>query len=250
MIKKYIKNFNYTSYFFVSFSLIIFHLILIIFWPSTLFLVEIPPEITPGISKHTELHTELSPAEIIEALFYFIAFVTSLKNLLVFKSERKISTFILIISFLLFAEETSWMQHYINYSLPIIQKFNAQNEVNIHNLFIFQGGQLRGENFSLYLLLKSQNIFRILFCFYFFFLPIISQKKVFKKYFKKYIFLKPSKNFIISLGITLSFNIILTLFFGYKSPLRNPIAEFRELIYSIYICFYIIDLRRRYYGSK
>ena len=119
--------------------------------------------------------------------------IISKYNLLILKFERKISLFILVISFLLFAEETSWMQHYLNYSLPIIQNINAQNEVNIHNLFFFQGGSLRAEKFSLNLLLKSQNIFRILFCFYFFFLPLISQRKVFKKYFKKYIFLNQVK---------------------------------------------------------
>lgn len=240
MLKKYLKNFNNKRYILTTFFIIIFHLILIIFWPFSSFLVKIPPEIAPGITKPTEF----SPAEIIEAIFYFIAFVTSLKNLLIFKSERKISFFILVISFLLFAEETSWMQHYLNYSLPIIQNINAQNEVNIHNLFFLKGGSLRAGDFSLDLLLKAQNIFRILFCFYFFFLPLISQKKIFKKYFKEYTFLKPKKSLLISLVIALSFNIILTLFFGYYSPLRIPIAEFRELIYSSYICLYIIDLRR------
>jgi len=237
-----IKNSNNKRYFFIPFFLIIFHLILIIFWPYSSFLVKIPPEIAQGLSNPNEY----SPAEISEAIFYFIAIITSLKNLLIFKSERKIYFFIFLISFILFAEETSWMTHYLNYSIPIIENINAQNEVNIHNLFFFQGGSLRDGNFSLDYLLKSQNLFRILFCFYFFLLPLISQKKVFKKYFKKYIFLKPSKNFIISLVITLSFSIVITLIYGYNSPLKNPIAELRELIYSAYICFYILDLRKPY----
>ena len=184
MIKKYLKNFNNKRFIYTTFFIIILHLILIIFWPSSQFLVRIPREIAPTLTEETEF----SPAEIIEAVFYFIAFVTSLKNLLILKSERKISFFVCIISFLLFAEETSWMQHYLNYSLPIIQNINAQNEVNIHNLFFLNGGHLRDGNFSLDLLLKAQNIFRILFCFYFFFLPLISQKKYLKSTLKNILF--------------------------------------------------------------
>ena len=234
----FIKNAVKRKYFLISFSLILFHLILIIFWPYTSFLVQLPE-----LSSYTLKHTEFSPVEIMQAVLYFIAFITSLKNLLINKSEKKIFFVILIISFILFAEETSWMQHYLNYSLPLIENINTQNEVNIHNLFFFQHGSLRDGNFSLSLLLKSQNLFRILFCFYFFFLPLISLKKEFKMFFKKYNFLKPNKFFTFSLSTTLLFNIVITLIMGYPSVISNPIAEFRELIYATYICLYILDLR-------
>ena len=237
----FIKNSVKRKYFLISFSLILFHLILIIFWPFTSFLVQLPE-----LSSYTLKHTEFSPVEIMQALLYFIAFITSLKNLLIQKSEKKTFFVILIITFLLFAEETSWMQHYTNYSLPLIQNINVQNEVNIHNLYFLQFGSLRDGNISLNLLLKSQNLFRILFCFYFFFLPLISLNKGFKMFFKKFKFLKASKYFTISLSITLLFNIVLTLLMGYPSGLSNPIAEYRELIYATYICLYILDLRSPY----
>ena len=238
----FIKSSNKKRYFLIALCVIILHLILIIFWPFSSFLVKLPDIYSENFNQN-----EFSPAEIMQAILYFIAFVTCLKKLLIKNSERKIFFIILIITFILFAEETSWMQHYLKYSLPLFQNINAQNEVNIHNLFLLESKSLRSGNLNLEdLLLNSQNLFRILFCFYFFFLPLISFKKAFKKYLKKYIFFRPSKFFTISLSISLLFNIILTLFFGYPSELSNALAELRELIYATYICLYIIDLRIPY----
>ena len=238
MNKFIFKNYYINKYFLISFSLILLHLILIIFWPFSSYLVDVQ-EVYPEIIRKTEF----SPAEIMQSILYLIAFMISLKNLLYKKYQRKTFFIITIVILILFGEETSWLQHYINYSIPAIQNINAQNEVNIHNLFIFQPYRfLRDGNITLDLLLKSQNLFRIFFCFYFFFLPLIMVFKPFKNSFMKYIFLKPSRGFTISLSITLLFNIIITLLYVYPSSIINPIAEFRELIYATYICLYITEL--------
>jgi len=240
------------KYLFITFFLVIFQLSLILFWPNSAFLVSLPQNICPRIHNIYEYDllscSEYSIAEILQALSYLLAFIFSIRSYLKNKSKRVALGILSFSLFILFAEETSWLQHYFDYSIPSIEILNNQEEVNIHNLFFLQGGSLRSNNINLFILFKAQNLFRLSFITFFYILPLLSINKIFKKYFKKYNLYKPSNLLIANLSICLIINLLLA--FNSETPslvltnpsLANPIAECRELIYALFILLYSFEL--------
>ena len=179
------------------------------------------------------------------AFFYFAAMAISLLTFFRLKRKKHFSLFYAAFSLLCFCEETSYLGHYINYSIPYINNLNVQNEVNLHNLPFFHGGSLRYSSFSIGLLFKAQNLFRISFCFYFFCIPLLAKNKFLSIFLEKIGYVLVRNSFQISLFVTLIINVFVTLFYAYSyqtsDPILNSIAEVREMTYSVYIFTYALS---------
>ena len=109
-------------------------------------------------------------AETLSAVFYLMGMLLAV--LAIFKNDRVFLPIVwAILCFIFLGEETSWFQRVFDYSVPSIENINAQNEFNLHNLNVFQGGSLMDTPFALSNLMKSQNLFRIGFFGYFLLIP-------------------------------------------------------------------------------
>lgn len=176
--------------------------------------------------------------ENLTATFYMVALIFSFLS--IFK-RKPIFLPILwtILCFIFLGEETSWFQRLFDYSVPAVQNINAQNEFNLHNLEIFQGGSLLYSPITLKTFCKSQNLFRLGFFGYFILLPLSLKSKTIKKLFFKIGYHKPSNNFTM----TLSFIFFLSFFLVMLPPtinLKSPLAEIREMLYAFFIMIYAI----------
>jgi hypothetical protein len=116
--------------------------------------------------------------EYLSALFYLLGFFVSLIS--ISRNEHVLLPILWAVLCLLFlGEETSWFQRVFHYSVPFIEQRNAQDEFNIHNLKIFEGGHLTdimGEfdrKKLLNVLLGSQTLFQIGFFGYFVIIPLL-----------------------------------------------------------------------------
>ena len=218
------------------YALSLIYCILFIFWPDSYTLLT---------------YTEYGLVETLTALFYLITFSVCLYALFQRnKNKKALICFFLFFSLLCFLEETNWLQNYFFYSIESIQSLNSQNQVNIHNLKVFQGGSLLKSNLSFSIFLKSQNIFRIFFSTYFVFLPILYRINYkIKKSLDKINYLNPDNYFLFTLLINLILNLLLLfLIQGNKFEFQyaKSLAESRELLYSMYIfsySFYLTDLK-------
>ncbi len=80
---------------------------------------------------------------LVASVLFFVLFVKRRDSNKIFfmRTDRNIFFFLLgCLFFLGFGEEISWGQRIIGFQTPeLLSKFNAQNEVNIHNLQIFHG---------------------------------------------------------------------------------------------------------------
>ena len=175
--------------------------------------------------------------ETMTVIFYLIGFIMAL---VAFFSNRKLLVALIwaVIIFIFLGEETSWFQRIFNYSVPAIEDVNAQKEFNFHNLDIFQGGSVIEDGFSLSVLLKSQNLFRLGFFGYFLVVPLLMYIPKLKKIANKVGYVQPSKLFIIVLLVVfvLSFALAPMVEFNVKMS----IAETREMLYSFFILIYVI----------
>jgi len=190
-------------------------------------------------------HSEESFIEILSALFYLFSFIICCFS---FKKRKNFFILIyLILSFLFLMEETNWLQLFFDYSVPSIERLNSQNEVSIHNLYIFRHGGLRGSSLNLFILFDSQNLFRLFFGSIFFILPTLNYKyKVIYDNLRKIGYRSPTKSLIITLIFLLITNIICTISVPYASDHSTIFAEIRELTYSFYICYYSYEYMKNY----
>ena len=136
--------------------------------------------------------------ENLTAIFYLVALIICLLS---FVKDRRfyLALIWVFLCFIFLGEETSWFQRLFKYSVPTIEQMNAQDEFNIHNLEIFQGGSILGDSFSLSSLLKSQNLFRLGFFGYFLILPLFNLVPKIKRLLNKIRYSNPDKRFRIAL---------------------------------------------------
>jgi hypothetical protein len=142
-----------------------------------------------------------------------------------------------------FGEETSWLQHQLGYATPgVVSGINSQGEFNLHNLSIFQGGELLGKNrenreIGLSLLLKSQHLFQLGFFAYFLVLPILTLTPTIALITKlrvPYPGWRLFGNIWLSIGLTILFTV-------FANEATKPIiAETRELLYALTILVFLI----------
>lgn len=108
---------------------------------------------------------------LIASIIFFLTFLKdkSGNDFKFFKTKKNIFFLLLGITFFLgFAEEISWGQRIFNLSTPeILNKYNIQKEMSIHNLTFFQVRTAEGRRKSNWALLLHINVHFILFSFIF-----------------------------------------------------------------------------------
>ena len=140
--------------------------------------------------------------------------------------------------FFFIGEETSWGQRFFHYSVPAVEQMSAQNEFNLHNLEIFQGGHLTNPSIGLSAFLKSQNLFRLGFFSYFLVIPVMMYIPIFKELMSKVGYTMPDKGFTIVLLLVFVLSFVLVPFSS--SSIRSSFAETREMLYAFFIMSYVI----------
>jgi len=180
--------------------------------------------------------------ESLSAIFYFLGIVCCLIAI----SQKKFVIFSYLWLFLcviFLGEETSWFQRNLNYSVPQIESINIQSEFNIHNLNIFHGSHLIDEQGYFQIdfrkMLNAQNLFRIGLFFYFLILPLAFRINKGKSLLIKIGYPNPSTLLVLSMWGAIILSIVLAFFSN--SPIRSALAEIREMLYALFIFFYIFS---------
>jgi hypothetical protein len=181
--------------------------------------------------------------ESLSALFYLAGFTVCLYRIIrKFHGSRKWLYLWCFLCFIFFGEEISWFQRIFNYTaFPFMENLNAQGEVNIHNLNIFQGGHwieaISSNKFSLKMFLSSQNIFRLCFFIYFLLIPVIVYRGKLIILKNKINFPVPEMRFVITVWPILILSFVLAAFSSELT--KASIAETREMFYALFILIYV-----------
>jgi virulence-associated protein VapD len=224
---------------FLNPRLFIYPLVISVFFIATFFF---------GLREFSFLRGENGLIEILTALFYILALKVSIYGIFSRKNFRK-SYFVLwlFLSFIFFGEETSWLQHQLNYQTPDkIADMNMQKELNIHNFKWFQGGSIleeNGLNQGLATLHTSQNLFRLGFVVYFLFLPIIGYLKQNTWLIRTLKFPYAGRSLLLYIWIPIAISIILAALSEGKT--KSFIAETREMHYAFSIFTYLLLMATR-----
>ncbi|MGI9455619.1 MAG: hypothetical protein ACR2NU_03610 [Aeoliella sp.] len=143
----------------------------------------------------------------------------------------------LFLSVIFFGEEISWGQRVIDYSTPEFLSSNFQNEANFHNLPFWTPKVIRGPSD----LLTSQGLFYLGFFTYFCVLPFLQRLGPFQKILDRVSFPTTPIVLLIFLWIPilLSFGLASGISYG---PLRDAIAETREMCFALAVLSYILCL--------
>lgn len=177
--------------------------------------------------------------ENLSALFYFFGIIFSI--LAVIKVRPKSTAVVwLLLCVLFLGEETSWFQRYFGYSVPFVEDLNAQKEFNIHNFYLLQGGKIADPSgdFSIKMLFKSQNLFRIGFLGYFLLLPILFRFTRLRDSMLKLGYRAPPTAFTMAVLVVVLPTFIAAVF-APTPEIKAVIAETREMIYAFFIMTYI-----------
>ena len=190
------------------------------------------------------LSTEDSLIEYLSFIFFFLASVILFYLFVITKSEAKDfflksrrNYFILLLGLFFFCcagEEISWGQRIIGIgTTEYMKENNAQKEINIHNLFVFQATD-RNNNIKsgLDMLITSQKIFAYIWIIYCLMIPAI------------YRFSARSKKFLnrisfpvipLWLGILFPINHLLSKIFEsmHLFPQLTPITETKETDFAL-----------------
>jgi hypothetical protein len=153
-------------------------------------------------------------------------------------SKFQIPILWVVLCLVFLGEETSWFQRIFDYSIPEVEQINTQNEFNLHNLNMFQGGRLTNSTIKLSDFFKSQNLFRFGFFAYFLAIPLMINIPMVKGLMSKVGYHKPDTGF--TLGLLLVF--VLSFVFAPFSPsnVRSALAETREMLYAFFIMLYVM----------
>jgi len=181
--------------------------------------------------------------EYLSALFYLVGFFAGLIS--IHKNGHILFTLLWTALCLIFlGEETSWFQRLLHYSVPFIERQNAQNEFNIHNLNIFNNTSLTlalaESDYIAFIkaLLSPRSLFQIGFFCYFSVIPVFSHNKTINKSLSSLGYKKPDTGFIIA--------IIAVIFTCYSMSFNTPpdvehgLSETREMLYAYFIMTYIL----------
>jgi hypothetical protein len=188
------------------------------------------------------LLTEHGFIEFFSAITYLIGIFFAIKS--VKKSNGLLRAHFLLWTFLaivFFGEETSWLQHYLQYPTPsFFQVHNIQGELNFHNIDTDDGSMINAYgsgNFNISILFKAQVLFNLGFAIYFLILPLIaflipSIHRLIRKFSVPIIGMNTVFLFWIPIGVS-----VLMAFSGLaiQTYLRNYVGETREMFYAFTI---------------
>ncbi len=191
-----------------------------------------------GNAEHvSDLTREDGIIESLSAMFYLAGLLISIAA--VCKSNSKILPILwVILCFIFLGEETSWFQRIFHYSVSEVEQINEQKEFNLHNLPIFQGGNLSDSSIELSDFLKSQNLFRLGFFGYFLAIPLLIYIPKFKKLISKIAYKKPDTAFTLVLLVIFATSFILAILSS--KEIKSALAETREMLYAFFIMLYVI----------
>ena len=191
-----------------------------------------------------EITDEGGIIESLSALFYFLGIICSL-YFLVFKrsSFRTVLSLWVFFCFVFLGEETSWFQTIFNYQTPSwMASVNKQQEFNIHNLVILQGGGWVDDGsvnkFNVKMLFSSQNIFRMFYFVYFLIIPLLTYAGKLEFIRKKIAYPVPDWRFIAAIWITVFVSFGLSIISSEVT--KAGLAEIREMFYAFFICSYLL----------
>jgi len=156
----------------------------------------------------------------------------------------------LFLTLVFFAEETSYLQHYIGYETPeYFLKVNEQKEFNFHNIFTSAESLVdavgRGGRFDIKILLKAQNLFNIGFAFYFLLLPFLAfYNSRLKNILNNFCIPIIGIRFILSIWLPIFFSVLVSFTdINNTTYLRSYYGETREMFFAFTIMLYIYICR-------
>lgn len=150
-----------------------------------------------------------------------------------------------VICLVCLGEETSWFQRWIGYSVPAVERLNAQSEFNLHNLQILHGGEVlddaRHVRVGWRTLLNAQALFRIGLGVYFLALPLGCINRRIRALLEWFGYPKPPALFVLSMWAVLIPSFVLAFF---SNPLiKTAVAETREMLYAFFVFLYLLTLQ-------
>jgi hypothetical protein len=141
-------------------------------------------------------------------------------------------------------EEVSWFQRVFDYSVPFVEQNSTQAEFNLHNLNIINTGRVLNADgsleFSVMSIVSSQNLFRLGFFGYFLALPLASLLPFFQRFLDRFEYVRPSTAFLVAVWSVIFISFVLA--FITVAPVKDYVAEMREIIYSAVIFIYTLSL--------
>jgi hypothetical protein len=192
------------------------------------------------VETQRALAAENGPVELALALFYLAAMALAAYGAVQTSGALRwylVLWMLLCLAF--FGEETSWFQHMLHYETPSwMTEKNAQGEFNLHNLEIFQGGQLVGAEFRWRSLLRAQNLFNLGFVAYFFGLPLLASGAAGRRLLPRLKIPYPGKRLVAFAFLPLAVSAALTLLAGTQET-KATVAETREMICALVILTFV-----------
>jgi len=178
--------------------------------------------------------------ENLSALFYLFGFLIC--GFLIFKRGRQAFLVIwCILCFFFLGEETSWFQRIFDYSVPMVENHNEQDEFNLHNLDLLYEEPMVTEDgefqFSLSALLKPQNLMKLGFFSYFLMIPLLHLVPKFERFCSVLGYPKPPLAFLLTIWPPLLLSYIFTFLYNQSN---HGIVETREMLYALFILLYIV----------
>ena len=105
----------------------------------------------------------------------------------------------------------SWLQRPFGFSVPAVERINAQGEFNLHN--ILQKGYWTGDDgFDPFALPHSQNLFRVGFVGFFLIVPLlVSKGKGVRAFASRIGYVRPSNAFLLGIWSVVAVSVVLTI---------------------------------------
>jgi len=181
--------------------------------------------------------------ETLSAVFYLMGCVICASRLWTSRGQPKALLVLwMFLCFLFFAEEISWFQRLFDYPTPeLVRSFNAQGELNLHNLTFWSGTSpyraLETKEYDLRLLTSSATIFKVGFFTYFLALPLILRAGWGRRLTDWQAFPTVRASFLLSLCSTMLVSFALAL--CSREPTTKSIVETREMLYAVFIALYV-----------
>lgn len=145
---------------------------------------------------------------------------------------------------LFFGEETSWLQHWLAYETPAkVSAINAQEEFNLHNLFLFSTPaslvDATGARLSWKLLLSAQVLFYVGFTAYFLLLPLAMRLRSVARLGERLGIPRLGAAFLAIVWLPIGVTSGLTFAFAHDAMRKALIGETREMCFALAIAVFI-----------
>lgn len=149
-----------------------------------------------------------------------------------------------VLCLLFFGEETSWLQHWLAYETPAnVSAINAQEEFNLHNLFLFSTPaslvDATGAHLTWKLLLSAQVLFYVGFTAYFLLLPLAMRLRSVARLGANLGIPRLSAAFLAIVWLPIGVTGCLTFAFAHDAVRKALIGETREMCFALAIALFI-----------